>query len=196
MSSLTRWDPFQQTTSLHEAMNQLLEHAVLRPGFAPTGQGLIGGMGGQMNVIEANGSYYCQFIVPGASSDHLDLTVRQNTLTLKARMPETLPDGIRKDATYLVREFGAGEFSRTVTFPKDVNGDAVQATFADGILTIKVPVAQHAQPRRITIQAGEASRAKPMVEAGSNTPSNEAGDGSVSAADAVAANGHEPARVS
>lgn len=195
MTSLTRWDPFREATSLHDAMNQLLEQAVLRPGFAVPGRDLVGGLGGQVNVIEANGKYYCQFVVPGVSPDHLDLTVRQNTLMLKARIPETLPEDIRKSGTYLVREFGAGEFTRTVTFPKDVNADDVEAHFTDGILTIEVPLAQHAQPRRISIQAGQSSKTTPLVEAPNATPEKKAQAANTSA-ERISVNGRDPVSVS
>lgn len=151
MSSLTRWDPMRDMLSLHDAMSQLFEQAVMRPGFETLG----GTAHGAMNVIEVNGRYYCQVALPGIAPDNIELTVRQNTLTVKASLPEPLSEDLRKNATYLLREFGAGEYTRTVTLPKDVDAGAVEAHCANGILTIQVPVAQHAQPRRIRVQPGD-----------------------------------------
>lgn len=150
MSSLTRWDPTSEMTSLRDAVNQLMERAVMRPGF---GWGTLGSGHGPMNVFELGGSYHCQVLLPGASPQDIDLTVRQNTLTLKGKIAEPLTEEQQKTSVYLLREFGAGGFSRAITFPKDVRGDAIEAHYENGILTIVVPIAEHAQARRITIQA-------------------------------------------
>ena len=151
MSSLTRWDPIREATTLRDAMSQLFEQAVMRPGFGT----LAGDAAGQMNVVEVDGHYLAQVLLPGASPDSIELTVRQNTLTLHAVLPETLPDEQRKTATYLLREFGAGELSRSVTFPKDVDGEKIEAHYESGILSIEIPLAQHAQPRRIMVKQAE-----------------------------------------
>ena len=157
MSSLTRWDSMSEMTGLREAMDQLLERAVVRPGLNWGLPGLAGNAlvasYGAMNVFETGGRYVCQALLPGALPGDIDLTVRQNTLTLKAKLPEPVTEQQQKSATYLLREFGGGEFTRSIAFPKDVQGDAVQARFENGILAIEVPIAQHAQPRRITIQS-------------------------------------------
>jgi len=161
MSSLTRWDPVRDMTSLRDAVDQLMERAVLRPGFG-AGLGLSGFGGssfGLMNVFESGNRYICQVLLPGVSSDDIELTVRQNTLSLKTKLAELLPEETQKQATYLLREFGAGEFTRSISFPKDVDGDAVQAQLEHGVLTVAIPLAQHAQPRRIQInQTGAATQ--------------------------------------
>lgn len=152
MSSLMRWDPVREMTSLRDAMDQLMEHAVLRPGFgARLGPGVSFSSGGLMNVFESGSRYICQVLLPGVSTEDIELTVRQNTLSLKAKLPELAGEQSQKDAAYLLREFGAGEFTRSISFPKDVDGDAVQAQLEQGVLTIAIPLAQHAQPRRIQI---------------------------------------------
>lgn len=153
MSSLTRWDPMRDVLSLRDAMSQLFEQAVMRPGF----EAFASAAHGAMNVIEVNGRYYCQVALPGVAPDNIELTVRQNTLTVKVSLPEPLSEDLRKNATYLLREFGAGEYTRTVTLPKDVDADVVEAHCENGILTIVVPIAQHAQPRRIAVQTGNST---------------------------------------
>ncbi len=149
MSSLMRWDPVREMTTLRDAMDQLVEQAVLRPGLNLRSLG--GSTLGQMNVFEASSRYICQVFLPGVTAKDIDLTVRQNTLTIKATQPELVPEESRKELTYLLREFGPGEFTRSISFPKDVDGDAVQATLEQGVLTIAIPLAQHAQPHRIEI---------------------------------------------
>jgi HSP20 family protein len=147
--------------SLRDAMSQLLEQAVLRPGFAP----MVGDTGtGHMDVIEANGRYYCQVALPGVDPGNIELTVRQNTLTLRAKLSESFPEALRKEGTYLLRELGTGEITRAITFPKDVNGDAVTARCEQGMLWLEMPVAEHAQPKRIAIQSDKTPQTKIIEE--------------------------------
>ena len=158
MTTLSRWDPLREMTTLHDAMNQLLEQAVLRPGY-----GYVGASGsalGMMDVVELDGRYLCQVALPGVNPDAIELTVRQNTLTIRATVGELLPEEQRKNATYLLHEFGTGEFTRSVTFPKDVDSQTVDARYEHGVLVVEIPLAQHAQPRRITIRQPE-SEANP-----------------------------------
>lgn len=166
MTSLTRWDPFHEMTSLRDAVNELMEQAVLRPGLG----GFLGGSGyGSMNVIELEGKYLCQVLLPGVQSDQIELTARQNTLTIKAKVPEFMPDEQLKNATWLLHEFSSGEFSRTVTFPKDINSDAIEAHYEHGVLAIGVPLAQHAQPRRITINSAPSNNRGNVTVEGSSS---------------------------
>ncbi|HEU0027288.1 MAG TPA: Hsp20/alpha crystallin family protein [Ktedonobacterales bacterium] len=150
MSSVMRWDPFSDLTPLHDVMNQIVNQAVLRPGWLTGGQ-WAGGAGGLMNVLELDNTYYCYTLLPGVSPDAVDLSVRQNTLTLKATVSEPFTEEQRKNGAYLLKEFGAREFSRSISFPKDVDADHVEARFSNGVLALVIPIAQHAQPKRIAI---------------------------------------------
>lgn len=149
MSPITRWDPFQSVTPLRDAMSQLFEQAILRPGYGAVGGGIVG----QMNVLEADGHYLVAVLLPGVKPGDIDVTVRQNVLTIKGTMPQLLPEEQLKTATWLLREFGPGEFVRSITFAKDVAGEKVDAHFDHGVLMLVVPFAEHAQPKRITIHA-------------------------------------------
>jgi HSP20 family protein len=149
MSSITRWDPFQEATTLRDAMSRLFEQAVLRPGMAALSSGVVG----QMNVLESDGHYLVAALLPGVKANDIDVTVRQNVLTIKGTLPELIPDSQLKNATFLLREFGPGDFVRTITFAKDVAGEKVEAHFDRGVLTLVVPFAEHAQPKRIPIHA-------------------------------------------
>lgn len=153
MSSLTRWDPIREATTLRDAMSQLFEHAVMQPGFSA----LSGGLTGQMDVVEAAGRYHCAVLLPGIDPESIELTVRQNTLSIKATSPEPFSSELRQKATYLLREFGAGEFNRAITFPKDVDGDRIDASYERGVLTVDIPLAQHAQPKRIAVREAKST---------------------------------------
>jgi HSP20 family protein len=151
MTSPTRWDPVREATSLRDAMNQLLEQAVMRSSYLPLSS-QVGAGPGQMDVLELDGRYVVQIALPGVTPDDIELTVRQNTLTVRARLPEPLDEEQRKKGVYLLRELGAGELTRAISFPKDVNGDAVEAQCENGMLHLEIPVAEHAQAKRINVR--------------------------------------------
>jgi HSP20 family protein len=169
MSSVTRWDPVHDMTSLRDAMSQLFEQAVMRPDYSRWN--LAGGYGA-MNVWEAKSKYFCQFLLPGVDPDAIEVSVRQNTLTVKVTVPELLSEEERKNTNFLVREFGSGEFLRSISFPKDVKGDAIEASYDQGVLTLEIPLAEHAQPKRISVRSGalKQEQQKPQIVDERQTP--------------------------
>ncbi|MBA2632197.1 MAG: Hsp20/alpha crystallin family protein, partial [Chloroflexi bacterium] len=58
---------------------------------------------------------------------------------------------------YLYRERRFGSFSRTVQLPVRVQGDRADATFTDGVLTLRIPKAEEVKPRQIRINAGDSA---------------------------------------
>lgn len=145
-----RWDPFRDAMSLSDAVNRLMQDAVMRPGFAFAATNEA-----PMNVIEHGGQYIVQVALPGVKPEDVEVTAHQTTLTVKARRDNLLPNVENKaEQGFLLAEFGASTFERKVTLPKDIDGDHITAAFDRGILTITVPIAQHAQPKRITVKEG------------------------------------------
>lgn len=152
-----RWDPFQDAVSLSDAVNRLMQDAVMRPGFS------IGRIGeAPMNVIEHNDRYFVQVALPGVKPEDAEITSQQSTLTIKAKRFETLPSDVQGEHKgYLLAEFGPGEYIRSITLPKDFEAEHIEASFDRGVLTIVIPIAQHAQPRRIQVR--EQPSAKQLV---------------------------------
>ncbi|MFN3075681.1 MAG: Hsp20/alpha crystallin family protein [Alphaproteobacteria bacterium] len=86
--------------------------------------------------------------VPGVNPEEIEITVHQNTLTLKGRRTAGANS---KDVTYHRRERAQGTFGRTFALPYPVDTAKVQASFANGILTIQLPRPEADKPRRIQI---------------------------------------------
>lgn len=142
-----RWDPFQQVVTLSDAVNRLMQDAVMRPGYALAASGEA-----PMNIIERQDSYFIQVALPGVHPEGVELTSQQNTITIKAHRDNPLPQMAGTEHLgYLLAEFGAGDLVRTVTLPKEFQADKIEASLDRGILTVKVPIAQSAQPRRISV---------------------------------------------
>ncbi len=87
---------------------------------------------------------------PRVQPDQLDLIVSEQSLTIRGEVPAPpLPEG----AQYHLQEWGPHRFERSLQFSVPLNADAVEASYEQGILTLYLPKAEAAKPRRITIQS-------------------------------------------
>jgi HSP20 family protein len=88
--------------------------------------------------------------LPGFTPDAINLAVMGNALTLSgSRKEEELPEGAQVHR----RECACGEFSRTVRLPYNVDADKVEASFENGILTVKLARAEADKPRKINVRS-------------------------------------------
>lgn len=89
--------------------------------------------------------------LPGFQRDDVQVEVRDHRLAIKAerRLPE------RSDVTWLHVEAPYGTFLRTIGLGADVVADKIEAAWQEGVLTIRLPKADEARPRRIPIQASD-----------------------------------------
>jgi len=85
--------------------------------------------------------------LPGVTRDRLQLQVEADTLTIDAEVGLSLPEGLQSTHT----EVGVGRFHRSFTLSKELDPDRIAAELSNGVLTLRIPKAQHAQPRRIAI---------------------------------------------
>jgi HSP20 family protein len=90
--------------------------------------------------------------LPGLKREDIDLTVEQNTLTVKGQRRRD--EGIR-DEQYHRLERPHGSFSRSFTLPNTIDASSVRAEYRDGVLTITLPVRQDARPRQIQVELSE-----------------------------------------
>ncbi|MFL5806807.1 MAG: Hsp20/alpha crystallin family protein [Roseiflexaceae bacterium] len=144
MASLVRWDPLSEMTSLRDAMNQLVAESFVRPAATA------GGFQPAVDLYETEQEYVVKLAVPGLKPDNFEITMQQNMLTIQGHTQE---EEKQEGARYHMREQRFGEFTRTIQFPTQVDPDKIQASLSNGILTIRVPKAEAAKPRRITVKA-------------------------------------------
>jgi HSP20 family protein len=143
MIDLMRNDPFQEMTTLRDAMNQLLTESFVRPG------GWSGASRVPLELYETEDEYVAKLAVPGLKPDNFEITMQQNVLSIRGHIQAEQQQGIR----YHVQEQHFGDFNRIIHFPTAVNAEKIQASLADGIMTIRVPKAEAAKPKRITVKA-------------------------------------------
>lgn len=99
------------------------------------------------NVWEEAEDLFVEAELPGMKMDEIEVLVIGDELTVKGERKDLQ----REDATYYRRERGAGTFSRVLRLSVEVDADKVEATLRDGVLTIKLPKAQAALPRKIEV---------------------------------------------
>lgn len=103
-----------------------------------------------VDVAENDDEYVITAELPGTKKDDVTVELHEGVLTLRGEKKserESQKDQVR----YVERSFGT--FSRSFALPANANGEKLQASFADGVLTIRVPKREEAKPRVINIQA-------------------------------------------
>lgn len=91
------------------------------------------------------------FDLPGVDRASIDLTVERNVLTVRADRRPNLADGDE----VVVAERPVGTYSRRIFLGDTLDADGIDANYEGGVLTLKIPVAESAKPRKISIGGGE-----------------------------------------
>ena len=103
-------------------------------------------------------TFYVQFDVPGVDPSSVELTVEKNVLTVTAERPRQWGE----DVEILVNERPAGTFSRQLFLGDTLDADNIQASSENGVLTVTIPVAEKAKPRKVAIASGDGGSATPI----------------------------------
>ena len=102
-----------------------------------------------VNIWSGAGTYVLTAEVPGVDPDKLDVTIVGDTVTIRgSRLPFELKEG----ETYHRVERGNGQFVRSIKLPKPLNGDKVEATYARGVLSLRLPRAEAEMPKKIALK--------------------------------------------
>ena len=136
------WDPFAEMRRLQSDMNRLFESAAApgsSAGYPP------------VNLWVGESSAVVTAELPGLSSDDVELTVAEDTLTIRGARESAANDN---EVAWHRRERALGTFSRTVELPFRVDKDAVQARFQNGVLEVEMQRPKSDAPRKIAVNAG------------------------------------------
>ena len=99
---------------------------------------------------ERDNGYTVRVEVPGLAADAITISVEDGVLRLAAERNESAPEGFEARRTERVRF----RFDRSMTLPKDVDVERIEATVKDGLLTVALPKIEKLQPRQIAVKAG------------------------------------------
>ena len=128
---LMRTDPFRDFDRLAEAVFGTQSRPVSMP----------------MDAYRHGDVFVVALDLPGVDADSIDLTVERNVLTVHAERRPT----IAEDAEHVVGERTYGTFSRQLFLGDTLDAEHLTAQYDDGVLTIRIPVAEQAKPRKIEI---------------------------------------------
>jgi len=150
---LMRFDPFRELDRLANATSTRQWPAMLA-----------------MDAYRRGDRFVVHFDVPGVTSDAIELSVEKNVLTLKAKRAWVRS----QEDELVVAERPQGEFSRQLFLGESLDADHIQASYDEGVLTLVIPIAGRAQPRRVEITGTSGNGAQAVDAASAET---EAGPG-------------------
>jgi HSP20 family protein len=96
-------------------------------------------------------NFYVYFDLPGVDPDSIELTVERNVLQVKAQRQRRPKDGVET----VISERPMGVFSRQLFLGDTLDTDHLEATYDNGVLTLRIPVSEKAKPRKISIGSGD-----------------------------------------
>lgn len=101
-----------------------------------------------VNVVEDSSGITLYADLPGVPKDKLCLQIEADTLTIEGEVSLAMPEGMES----LHAEVSLPRYRRVFTLSKELDTEKVAAEFANGVLTLRIPKAAHAQPRKIEIR--------------------------------------------
>jgi len=132
---LMRTDPFRDL----DRLTQQVFGTPTRPAAMP------------IDAYRNGDEFVVQFDLPGVDTQSIDLTVEKNVLTVHAERRRS----VTEDIEMLVAERPHGTFSRQLFMGETLDTDRIDAKYGDGVLTLRVPIAERAKPRRVPINVTE-----------------------------------------
>lgn len=114
-----------------------------------------------MDAYRQGDRFVVHFDLPGVDPASVELTVEKNVLAVRAERRAPQADG----QDWLVSERPQGSLSRQLFLGDGLDAERIEASYDHGVLTVTVPVAETAKPRRVEITAGDGARA---IETGAN----------------------------
>ena len=103
-----------------------------------------------MDAYRRNGEFIVHFDLPGVDPNTIDVTVEKDVLTVTAERRFTKQEGDE----ITVSERPQGRFSRQLFLGESLDSDRITATYDQGVLTLHIPIAEQAKPRKVEILAG------------------------------------------
>jgi HSP20 family protein len=135
---LMRTDPFRE----FDRLTQQLFNASQRPTAMP------------IDAYRKDDWFYVHFDLPGVRADDVELTVERNVLTVRAQRSGASDEGVE----LIAAERPQGTFTRQLFLGDTLDTDKLEADYDSGVLTVRIPVAEQAKPRRVEITGSDERR--------------------------------------
>ena len=135
---LTTFDPFAR--DLQRQFDRLARNT-----FGPSA-------GMRMDAVRTGGDVVLRFDVPGIDPSSIDVTVDRGVLSVSVERQEERSENDK----FFVRERTMGTFTRRVRLSENLNAEAVEAGYSNGVLEVRIPVLEQAKPRKVEVRQADA----------------------------------------
>jgi len=98
-----------------------------------------------VNIREEDDAYTLYALVPGLKAEDLNIQVLENVVSIEGEYKA------EEDNSFLVNELPRGAFRRSLRMPSEIDSEKVEARIADGVLTLTLPKAESAKPKKIKV---------------------------------------------
>ncbi|EKX65234.1 Hsp20/alpha crystallin family protein [Streptomyces ipomoeae] len=140
-------DPLAEFNDLFGRLGSLMESAFGGP-LASVAEGMA--WSPSADIEESDDAYFIEVDVPGVKRDDINVEMNDREISITGEYKERERTGVLRRSTRRT-----GRFEYRTLLPGEISTEGVDATLSDGVLTVKVPKAEAAKPRRIEITAGE-----------------------------------------
>lgn len=158
--AMIRWEPARELQSLQQEMNRLFGSFFDTPGAGNGAQPLRRWIP-PMDLVETDADYVLRADLPGLNKGDVKIELEDTVLTISGERRAEHED--RQEGYYRL-ERAAGAFARSLTLPEGVEAEGIQASFADGVLEVRIPKPAQRSPQRVAINVGGRD---PAIEGGS-----------------------------
>jgi HSP20 family protein len=132
-----RFDPFRDLDRMTEQLLGVPAGTSRAPRFMP------------MDLYRSGDHYVLHADLPGVDPGSVDVQAENGTLTIKAERSERTEDGVQ----WIASERFTGTYMRQLALGDNIDSERITATYQNGVLTVTLPVAERAKPRRIEVSA-------------------------------------------
>jgi HSP20 family protein len=138
---LPMWSPFDRLSSLRDLLDSAFQLASSAPestsGWVPA-----------LDVFEDEDKITVQVELAGMKKEDFDISLQDDMLTISG---ERKSESEKREGESFRSERSFGAFSRSITLPSPVKAEEVKATYEDGVLTVTLPKAEEAKPKKIQV---------------------------------------------
>ena len=142
----TTFDPFAR--DFQRQVDRLTRHAFGQAGGMP------------LDVVRHENDVTLRLDVPGVDPEQIEVTVDRGILTISGKREEERAENDK----FFVRERTMGTFTRRMRLPESLDAEAVEASYANGVLEVRIPVLEQAKPRKIEVRKVEVRQADDQSE--------------------------------
>jgi HSP20 family protein len=135
-----RFDPFRDIDRVTEQLLGVPAGSARAPRFMP------------MDLYRSGDHYVLHADLPGVDPGSVDVNVQNGTLTIKAERTERDTEHVQ----WIASERFTGTYMRQLSLGEGIDAEKIAATYENGVLTVTLPVAERAKPRRVEVQASGA----------------------------------------